>query len=175
MQRGLLSLLISTACLCCGTSAASGRILENWSYKRLFKKSDLVVIATAVSTKDASDSFVDKLWPLKFVGRNTKFKVLQRLKGKVRGKQIVVLHFAVGKALKKDPAGGDGLPLIIDGPNLVSFRIKPANVKVAGTELFAHKFEYLLFLKKRADRRYEPVSGRIDPNLSIRDLFPLPQ
>jgi hypothetical protein len=34
-----------------------------------------------------------------------------------------------------------------------------------------YKFEYLLFLKKRGDGRYEPVSGRIDPLLSVRELF----
>ena len=38
------------------------------------------------------------------------------------------------------------------------------------------KPEYLLFLKKGKGGRYEPVSGRTDPALSVRELFhPLPE
>jgi hypothetical protein len=32
--------------------------------------------------------------------------------------------------------------------------------------------EYMLFLRLRKDGRYEPVSGEIDPALSIRELHP---
>lgn len=31
--------------------------------------------------------------------------------------------------------------------------------------------EYLLFLKRRQDGKYEPLSGRVDPALSIREVF----
>lgn len=35
--------------------------------------------------------------------------------------------------------------------------------------------EYLLFLKRTADGRLEPVSGQIDPALSVREMHrPLP-
>jgi hypothetical protein len=169
MHRRTIYLFLSIACFCFGYSRASGRVLDNWPYKRLFKEADLVVIVTAVSAKDASDTFVDDHWPLEFVGRNTTMEVLQALKGEVRSKQIVVLHFRFGERHKKAIAKGEWA--IIDGPLFVNFRTKPEKVEIAGMELFDHKFEYLLFLKKRADGRYEPVSGRIDPSLSIRELF----
>jgi hypothetical protein len=31
--------------------------------------------------------------------------------------------------------------------------------------------QYLLFLKKRPDGRYEAVSGQIDPSLSAREMY----
>ena len=31
--------------------------------------------------------------------------------------------------------------------------------------------KYMLFLKRRADGRYEPVSGRIDPARTVRVLY----
>jgi hypothetical protein len=33
------------------------------------------------------------------------------------------------------------------------------------------KPEYLLFLKRGKDGRYEPVSGRIDPVLCVREMY----
>ena len=79
------------------------------------------------------------------------------LKGKVDGKQIKVLHFKWGelkKGIKSDSI--DGI-IIIDGPLFVAFPTKDAP-------------EHLLFLRSLKDGRYEPVSGKIDPELSVRRL-----
>jgi hypothetical protein len=47
-------------------------------------------------------------------------------------------------------------------------------IAAAGISLGAP--EYLLFLKLRKDGRYEPVSGRVDPEFSVRELHaPLPR
>ena len=171
MHRRPFSLLVAIACLYLGSPPVIGRLRENWPYERLFKDADLVVIGTAVSTKDTADTFVDERWPLEFVGRDTALEVLQVLKGEAPGKRILVLHFQFGKVHKKAAIKGNQIVEIIDGPMLVSFRTKPEKIEVAGMELAEHTFEYLLFLKKRAAGRYEPVSGRIDPDLSIRELF----
>jgi hypothetical protein len=152
------------------TSQAPGRVLDGWPYNRLYKEADLVVIVTAVSTKQTSETFVDERWPWKFVGQNTTLDVLQVLKDEMRGKQIVVLHFTFGEVHKKAKATGKD-PEEIDGPLFIDFRTKPEKVEIRGWELSDYKFEYLLFLKKRADGRYEPVSGRIDPFFSLRELF----
>lgn len=172
MNRRLLASLVSIAFLYLGPSIAAARILDDWPYERLFKEADAIVIGTAVSTRDAPDTFVDDRWPYEFVGQDTTLEVLQVLKGEASVKRITVLHFKFGKLTKKAAAHGGNIVLTIDGPEFVSFHTKPEKIEIAGTELPAHRFEYLLFLKKRADGRYEPVSGRIDPNLSIRELFP---
>ena len=73
-----------------------------------------------------------------------------------------------------------------DGPSLVSFSTKPISIdnKVSEVERETLKNlerksqsttgspEYLLFLKKRNDGRYEAVSGQLDPTFSARILLP---
>ncbi len=144
---------------------ASARKIENWSYDRLFKESDLVVIATAESTKDAADRFKDKNWPVEFLGQQTTFEVLQVVKGKESKNKIGVLHFRL-------PNAPNGRRILIEsGPMLVEFRTTSFESQREDAKVEIAKVEYLLFLKKNSDGRYEPVSGRIDPALSVRALF----
>lgn len=164
--------LMTPICVCLICSTAHGRLVENWPYERLYKAADFIVIATAVSTTDsAADSYIDERWPLEFLGQNTTLQVSQTLKGNTADKKIVVLHHKFGKIHKKAKIK-DGDPVeLIDSPSFVYFRSKPVDVEYGGWELKEHRFEYLLFLKKRSDGRYELVSGGIDPNLSVRELF----
>jgi hypothetical protein len=150
----------------------SARLIDNWPYARLYKEADMVVIGVARSNRDATESFIDERWPLKFVGQNTTFGVLQVLKGNRDTKKVVVLHFKFGKFHEKATKIEKKYRDIVDAPSFVSFATKPIKVTIAEEELANHKCEYLLFLKKRSDGRFEPVSGRIDPNLSIREMFP---
>ncbi len=171
MFRGLVLSLVSSISLCFIPSVTAGRLVENWPYERLNKEADLIVIATAVATKDTSDTFIDERWPLEFVGVNTTCEVLNTITGQISGKGIVVLHFKFGKVHNRAMVRKDQIIEIIDGPSFVSFRTTPARIAIDSVETENHKVEYLLFLKKRKDGRYEPVSGRIDPNLSVRELF----
>jgi hypothetical protein len=158
----------------CFSPGASARLVEELSYERLLKEADLVVIAIAISSKGSSDSFVDERWQYEFVGQNTKFRVLQVLKGPKDLKSMVVLHYKFGKIhdkAKKKMKKGD-LNELIDAPSFVSFFTSPTEVEIAGWLDPKFRFQYLLYLKKRADGRFEPVSGQIDPNLAIRELFP---
>ncbi len=140
-------------------SVAEARLLESWSHKRLMKEADLVVIARAKSTADADDRLKDNPWEATFLGQTTTLEVKAVLKGKA-GDTIKVLHYKLE----------DGVQLI-NGPLLVTFRTKPLRVVTKEFKAELGAPEYLLFLKARKDGRYEPVSGRIDPALSVREMY----
>ena len=60
----------------------------------------------------------------------------------------------------------------MNGPLLVSFRRTSLELRTKeGGKLELGVPSYLLFLKARKDGRYEPVSGRVDPELSVRELI----
>ncbi len=161
---------VSAATLLLAVTAVPARIIDSWPYDKLFEKADLVVIAQPLKTEAADDKPPEHHWSYEFVGENTKLKVIHTLKGKVEGKEIQVLHFKFGK-LKKgiDPDSLDAV-VIIDGPSLVSFRTKAVLATVGEERVVLGAPEYLLFLKKMKDGRYEPLSGHIDPGQSIREL-----
>jgi hypothetical protein len=142
--------------LCLFPLAGRGRLLEFWPYDKLMKSSDLVVIARAVKTEDCADRYMAHSWAHEFAGQDTVCDVVHTLKGKTDRKQIKVLHFKWGD-LKKDVDPKSVDAFIIDGPLFVAFRTKNGP-------------DYLLFLRALKDGRYEPVSGKIDPQLSVRVL-----
>ena len=153
------------ACVLMCPSAASARPVKKWSYDELLKEADLVILAAAVRTEPAEDAPPDHSWPLELVAQNTNFQVRGTLKGKAEGAQIQVLHFKFGgpkKGLEKNFG-------ILNGPNLVAFRTEAVTVRV-GKDTHVLPPEYLLFLKRTKDGRYEPVSGRIDPAVSVRQM-----
>ena len=151
MVIGLLGLAASTA---------MGRRIENWPYERLFKEADLVVIAKAQETTAAADRLKDNPWKEEFLGQNTTFTVKSILKGKPDGDAIKVLHYKLQEGRR-----------IESGPLLVSFRTKGLHIKTKEVDAHLGIPDYLLFLKVRKDRRYEPVSGPIDPKLSVREVY----
>jgi hypothetical protein len=155
----MLKRLIPAAALAVALTAgtAPARPIENWEYERLFKEADLVVIARAESTAD-DDSRLKTGWDAKFLGRVTTFKVQSALKGKADG-ALKVLHYKLE----------DGVS-IINGPLLVAFRSKARRIAGKGKAVMEAAPEYLLFLKRGKDGRYEPVSGQIDPALSVREI-----
>ena len=139
---------MSLLCLAITVAAFSvfARGLENWSYERLSKESDLVVIAKPVQSEDSPDRTKDNLWKIEFIGINTKFDVLHVLKGKSKSAKLTVLHFRANVQIQ-------------DGPGFVTFRTKDLRYTLEdGTKIeAAGPARYLLFLKKRDDGRYEPV------------------
>jgi hypothetical protein len=146
-----------------GTTAAtaSARLLENWPYERLLKEADLVIIARATAVEDTQDRTTENPWKAEFLGVCTTFQVKAILKGTRTGKQIKVLHFKLKDGVQP-----------INGPLLVSFRTKGFGLELKdGPKVQFGTPEYMLFLKARQDGRYEPLSGRVDPELSIRELY----
>jgi hypothetical protein len=164
MTRTLVCAVLGCA-LCMFSRPTAARIMDGWDYERLFKESDLIVIARAAETEDSKDKNVDHaLWGLEFVGMNTTFDVKHALKGKA-DKTIKVLHYKFGRPIDKDRKPD----VIIDGPSFVTFRHD--KFKLEGGKYTIPQPSYLLFLKKRADGRYEPVSGEVDPQLSVKEVF----
>jgi hypothetical protein len=163
-MRATLSCLSAGAVLGLLAAPVSGRLIENWPYERLLKESDLVVIARAEGTVDTKDRFDKSGWKVEFIGQETTFTVAAVLKGKhLAGKPLKVLHFRLP----------DGV-LVENGPLLVTFHKEslPVTEIVAGKRIERKKgrVDYILFLRARPDGRYEPVSGQIDPVLSVREL-----
>jgi len=136
------------------SAPSSARIVESWPYDKLMKEADLVVVARPVKTELTADAAPENNWPLEMVGQDTTFEVKHAFQGKMDGTHIKVLHFKFGNVKKGLDPKHRGIP---NGPNLVAFRLKEPP-------------EYLLFLKRLKDGRYEPLSGRIDPMYSVRLL-----
>lgn len=146
-----------------GHSARTRRV-ETWTYDELFKAADLVVIASATGSKDTGEKTKLGGWQIEFLNVNTTFEVKSTLKGKAPDKKITVLHFRL-------PDDTD----IADGPGFVSFRDKDVNFELKGGKYGLPAPDYMLFLKASKnpkETRYEPVSGRVDPDQSVRELFP---
>ncbi len=138
--------LFGALCLVC-TQVGHTRLLENWPYEKLIKNSDLVVIAETVRIEPTKDTLSVPGWKeIDWAGRNTVFKVKSVIKGKAEKDQVTVLHFRINRVR--------GV-LLINGPLLANFK---------------EKQEYLLFLRKRQDGRFELVSGQIDPVLAVRKI-----
>jgi hypothetical protein len=152
----------------CGLVAlpATARRLEDWPYDKLMKEADLVVVATAVKTVETKDEMGDPAWKKRrFIGQDTTLEVITALKGKVDEKRIKVLHF-------KLPHGD----FIINGPLFFDFRAKPLEIRLKTANITLGSPDYLLYLKRMKDGRYEPVSGRFDPALSVREMMrPFPE
>ncbi len=154
----IIAVWIPLACV----GDAPGRIIVYWPYSKLMNKSDLVVIVQVVSVEDARKSDKPpKDYEDDFIGVDTTLRVLSVLKGKHQDKEIILFHF------RQRPPKEPGPTIEVDGPLLLSFGGKKKEDKDG---------EYLLYLKKRADGRYECVSGQVDPILSLRRItnpFPI--
>jgi hypothetical protein len=150
--------------LCGFAGTASARLVPSWSYERLFKEADLVVIAAPVGEEKADDAFGEHSWDLDIAGMNSAFEVRHILKGEANGKRIKVLHFRF-----VDPPKGK-IVIIDDGPGFVAVRRESLAVREGDAPLHLPAPEYLLFLRRLKDGRYEPVSGKVDPKFAVREL-----
>ncbi len=65
-----------------------------------------------------------------------------------------------------------------NGPLLIAFRTKGITINGDGSVKFEVGLgtpDYLLFLKADGKGRFEPLSGQIDPRLSVKEIYePLP-
>lgn len=156
-MRSTVAVILFVALVVGFAPSAFARRIETWSYDDLFKAADLVVITTAKGSKDNNEK-VNLGWKTEFIGVNTTFEVKSTLKGKAPEK-LTVLHF-------RAPEGQE----FADGPLLVTFRDKRANLELKKVQMSLGVPDYMLFLKASKDAkdaRYEPVSGRVDPELSV--------
>ena len=156
-------------------SSTFARQVEEWPYERLFKESDLVVIAHVqgwgVANKEWNEKLFDKR---RFEGVMTIFGANFVLKGDPP-LCIWLNHFRYK----------EGAVRYNDGPRLVAFLKEPLKIEVKQNVKNKGKLhqqsqglrkisqpEYLLFLKKHKDGTYKPVSGQLDAEFAVRALFP---
>jgi hypothetical protein len=174
MKTSITSLLIYTFVV----SVGFARKVGDWSYERLFKEADLVMIGSVEGWGSAkAQQWSEKIFEkARFEANKTAFTPLLVLKGEPAFVCTWLLHFSYKK----------GATPYNDGPSLVSFLKKPLIIEVkprkkeepnelkpkrAGKSVVSPP-EYLLFLKQRKDGMYEPVSGQLDAAFSVRALFP---
>jgi hypothetical protein len=162
-MRKALPLLALTVGLLMLSREATARFLEDWP----FKEADLVVVAVALKSEAVeAKPPAGNEWPYELVGRITTFRVVHAIKGEAAGKRVTILHFEFGQ-LKQGRDDGD---VIINGPLLVDFPVaREAPPDERDNGVLSSAPQYLLFLRQDGDR-YEPVSGQIDPALSVRRL-----
>lgn len=173
-EHKTLPLAVLIFCSAFFASSTFARQVEEWHYERLFKESDLVVIAHVqgwgVTKKEWNEKFFEKT---RFEGVKTAFGANFALKGDPP-LCIWLDHFRY----KNDAVRYN------DGPGLVDFLKEPLQIEVKQNLRNKGKLhqqiqglrqisqpEYLLFLKKRKDGGYEPVSGQLDADFSLRVLF----
>jgi hypothetical protein len=146
----------------CGwsTEDVAARITPNWTYEDLFSKSDLVIIATPLSTKDCGEeNDATNLWKVKFMAVNTDFKIEHKIKGGEKNEKIVLAYYRLPESIT-----------VKNGPSLAHFALAERTDASSTEKKGSGKNEYLLFLRKSKESTYEPVSGMIDSALSIRAL-----
>ena len=144
-------LVIALISLAIGANIASARLIPHWPYDKLAREADLIVIAKAEASVDTSDILTNEPFKTELVGMETKLTVRAVLKGKFEGDALRLLHFRLKGLMPSN------------GPMLVTFQT-PDQTRPKSAP------EYLLFLKRRTDGRFETVTGQIDPILSVLQL-----
>jgi hypothetical protein len=149
-HRQILPLFCSAAALLC-IGDANARMIANWTDAKLSAHADLVVVAKLVSTRDAGKEIADKM-PFDEFYRPilSTLDIVYVLKGEHADKRLVVVHnreltAAEHRAMKQ-------FRMLLNGAILMTFDAKET---------------YVVFLKRRSDGRYEPVTG-YDAGLSLK-------
>jgi len=144
------------------TSPSTGRMFDNWSYSKLFKAADLVVIARAGPTVDTGAKPTDPRYADMLVGEETQFTIESVLQGKAPVGGLTVRHFRFADSNK----------IGFDGPQLAFFRTKPRVFKGPDIGYVSLGIpDYLLFLRPTGDGAFEPVSGQIDAAQSVKEMY----
>jgi hypothetical protein len=158
-----LTVVAVLAVLLAPAATSGARLNPSWPYKKLLKEADLVVIAEATATADTKDRFRERGVKVEYIGVETTFDVKLALKGKAPD-ELKVLHFRRPKGVG-----------VANGHRAVTFHREEPVIITESIKALLGRPQYLLFLKKGKDGRYEPVSGRTDPVYSVREMHsPLP-
>src|SRR6266852_2265010 len=125
----------------------AGLIAPAWTFDELMSKSDLIVIAERLATRDAGikTEFIDLRPPFPVVEMRTAFKVLSALKGTPLQAILVLRHY------RPDT---DRLPgSVLNAPLGLNFSRGPTTV-------------YLLFVTRESADLYAPTSGHVFPEFA---------
>jgi hypothetical protein len=155
--------------ICAMTCVA--RLVVVWPYEKLVAESDLVAIVEPIENKPAQDTFPEYSYGQatnEFTATDTRFKVDAVLKGDAM-KELTVLHFSYST----------NVSIILGGPSFIQFYTGPLQYErravkngkpVGGVTSFRQPPEWIAFLKRRSDGRFEPITGHYDPAYSFREL-----
>jgi hypothetical protein len=150
MLRRLFT-IVSMLCCVSAVSVSQARLSTYHSTKSLYEDSDLVVVAEALETAASKDRGISDQWGSE-EAVNTTFTAEIVLKGKLKGTKVVLLHYRWVRPTD-----------VPDPPELIAFNSTNPQHAVGAVQ-------YMLFLKLRADGRFEPTGGQTDPVESVRQL-----
>lgn len=151
--------------------ACVARPVPSWPYEKLVAESDVVAIVEPVENKPAQDMFPGYSYghPTNhFTATDTRFKVHTVLKGDTV-KELTVLHFSYST----------NVSVIVNGASFIQFFTGPLQYEkralkngkpVGGVTSYQQPPEWIVFLKRRSDGRFEPVAGHCDSAHSFREL-----
>lgn len=146
LRNSILFLLLLL--LCADTTRAGRMTTEAQTYQQMFDKGNLVVIATALDTKD-TDERTTLLGDVNVIGVQTEFAVRLTLKGSANIKRFLLHHY-------REPDD----QFTENGPHLVSIHLSAGR----------HP-DFLMFLIREKDGRYAPLTGQTDPgSFSVLEL-----
>ena len=136
----------------------TARPVQLFSYEKMASEADIVVIASPIQTKQLDEytnlpGVSQGNMPIKVVGLETTFAVSVIFRGKLDKAQnsSIILHY-YQRLEKLDPNKPQ-----VNEVQLLNF--KPDD-----------NSQYLMFLKRTDDGRYEPFNGQTDPIYSIEKL-----
>ncbi len=136
---------------------AAADILDEWSYDRLFKAADLVVVAKLTGEEKTKERFRPTDRRMTFGRVISRLSVQYTLKGKCK-EEIKIYHFELVSIDDE---------FVENVPRHVRFR----NKAIIDKKTFVPPPEYLLFLKKRKDGDYEFVTGDWHSDQSVREVL----
>ena len=164
---------------------ADARLTRAWTPDELYDESDFVGIVEPIANYAIDEKLTLELTPrgqLVLPGVNTRFRVEMIFKAtKVSllhaiffwrhesPKEVTVLHFQETDATLE----------VANGPMLVNFPLPPVQYEkrtlkdkqeISNIQMPEATPQYLAFLKRRADGRYEPTTGQGDATDSFREL-----
>jgi hypothetical protein len=129
---------------------APARGVRPWSDAELRQAAELVVVGQPIQVRDLDEtnslgwSGTESFRP-RFRGVETTFRVSEVLKGRPENDLVVLHHYREEIEWGSPP----------NGPGLIGFPVDGTN-------------QYLLYLIHDGTNRYAPVTGQIDPGLSIK-------
>ncbi len=148
-MKKLLSLFALTACLVlANVLPASARPIQFWYPDELWEKADLVVMATAESSQDASSVPPTEAKPNTWISVLTKFNVQAVLKGDLGKKSVTDKMFVTVEHRRYFDKMAEVTE--VDGPAFVKFNPEIKN-------------QYMIFLKGTNGENYQPLTGQYDP------------
>ncbi len=160
---------------------SSARLSRAWTHEDLLKESDFVGLLEPVSNKPTTDIFaidVSDGGKVRYTGVDTRFRITALFKSDGKAdKELTVLHFSDEHTKEA----------VVNGPSFVYFPVGPLDYQKKFVKdgkdyvnITVHQGAPLLlaYLKRRADGRYEPVSGQEDADDSFYEVhspcFPRP-